>query len=166
MTGLWNIRLYMGKKILLTFFKFPYVTGNLIALHLGKKIVNANIEYKSPDVLIIEDELDICYLLSGILKKRNLNTSYVTSLLAAQKKLSLGNPDILFIDNHLPDGLGTDFISGVKVTHPFIKIVMITAHDTSDDKTKALQKGADYFIGKPFTSNTIMETVDNLLKVM
>ena len=128
--------------------------------------MNINIEHRTAEVLIIEDELDICYLLSGILKKRNLSTSYVTSLVAAEKKLSTINPDILFIDNHLPDGFGINFISTVKQNHPLTKIVMITAHDTGDDKNKAIAQGADYFIGKPFTSNIIIETVDNLLKVI
>ena len=123
-----------------------------------------NTEYKNLDVLIVEDELDICYLLSGMLKRRHLNTSYVTSLLDAEKELNTINPDILFIDNHLPDGFGVDFISVIKQAHPFTKIVMITAHNTNDDKTKALKQGVDYFIGKPFSSETITTTVDILLR--
>jgi len=39
---------------------------------------------------------------------------------------------------------------------------MITAHDSKDDRTKALENGADYFIGKPFTSDIIYKTVDEL----
>ena len=128
--------------------------------------MNSNTEYKNLEVLIVEDELDICYLLSGILKRKNLKPSYVTSLVAAQKELDTIKPDILFIDNHLPDGLGIDFISSVKKTYPLIKIVMITAHDTGEDKNKALKHGADYFIGKPFTSHAIMETVDDLLEAL
>ena len=126
--------------------------------------MNADSYFKPIEVLIIEDEEDICYLLSGILKKKNLHTSYVTSLFAAKKILSEQNPDILFIDNHLPDGFGIDFISMIKQDHPFTKIIMITAHNTSDDKAKALKQGADYFIGKPFTSETITTTVDILLQ--
>jgi len=123
-----------------------------------------NIEsYAKPlEALIIEDEDDICYLLSGILKKKNLHTSYVTTLLDAKKVLSERNPDILFLDNHLPDGSGVDFISWIKEGHPFIKIVMITAHN--DDKTKAFEQGADYFIGKPFSSEIINKTVDILMR--
>ena len=118
---------------------------------------------KQIEVLIIEDEVDICYLLSGILKKRNLNTSYVTSLFAAEEILRKQYPDILFIDNHLPDGYGVDFLSLIKRNHPNTKIIMITAHDTGDDKQKALKQGADYFIGKPFTRDTIIKAVDRLL---
>ncbi|MEO6452543.1 MAG: response regulator [Ginsengibacter sp.] len=121
-------------------------------------------ENKSLDVLIVEDEPDICYLLSSILKKRNLHTTYVTTLFAAQKELNIINPDILIIDNHLPDGFGVDFILHLKRTHPHTKIVMITAHDTLDDKSLALKHGVDYFIGKPFTGTAIIETVDILLQ--
>jgi two-component system OmpR family response regulator len=126
--------------------------------------LNTSTQNKNLDVLIVEDELDICYLLTGILKRRNLNIFHVTTLVAAQKQLSTLNPDILIIDNHLPDGYGVDFISEVKQNYPLIKIVMITAYDTRDDKNKAIKQGADYFIGKPFTSNKIIETVDLLLK--
>jgi DNA-binding NtrC family response regulator len=119
---------------------------------------------KPVEVLIIEDEEDICYLLSGILKKKNLRTSYVTSLFAAKKVLSQQNPDILFIDNHLPDGFGMDYLAQIKEEHPLTKVIMITAHNTGDDKARALAEGADYFIGKPFSGDTIVRTIDMVLQ--
>ena len=119
----------------------------------------------APDIeaLIIEDEIDICYLLSGILRKKKLQTAYVTSLNEAEKTLTRQNPYILFLDNHLPDGYGVDFISEVKKEHPYTKVVMITAHDTPADKEKALRRGADYFIGKPFSQDVINKTIDRLM---
>lgn len=122
-----------------------------------------NLEPSHIDVLIVEDEIDICYLLSGILKKKNLQTAYVTNLLEAHKALDLKKPNILFLDNHLPDGFGVDFIHSVKKEHPLTRIVMITAHDTDADKEKAMQEGADFFIGKPFTRETINSTIDTLI---
>ena len=116
------------------------------------------------DVLIVEDEVDICYLLSGILKKKNLQTSHVGTIAEADKALNRQKPTILFIDNHLPDGFGLDFIQKVKKDHPFTRIVMITAHDTSEDKQKARQEGVDIFISKPFTQQTINQTIDLLIK--
>ena len=112
------------------------------------------------EALIVEDEIDICYLLSGILKKKHLRTAYVTTLSAAQTALENQKPNILFIDNHLPDGFGVDFIQKVKNQYPETRIIMITAHDTSLDKEKAMKEGADFFIGKPFTHETISRTVD------
>src|SRR4051812_32831092 len=80
-------------------------------------------------VLIVDDEIDICYLLSGILRQKNFRTSYVNNLTDATVALKNDPPLILFLDNHLPDGYGLDFIGFVKKTYPDTKIIMITAHD-------------------------------------
>ena len=119
---------------------------------------NYNIE-----VLIVEDEADICYLLGGILKKKNIFPGFATSLLEANKAVNQFNPNILFIDNHLPDGFGVDFVHKVKIEHPETRIVMITAHDSAKDRKKAVEQGVDYFISKPFTSDTINSTLDRLM---
>ncbi|MBS1933200.1 MAG: response regulator [Bacteroidetes bacterium] len=114
-------------------------------------------------VLIVDDEIDICYLLSVILKQRNLNPKYVNNLSDAESALRIETPSILFLDNHLPDGLGVEFISHVKQNYPGIKVILITAYDSVGEKQVALNKGADYFIGKPFTKATINDTVDKLM---
>ena len=112
--------------------------------------------------LIIDDETDICYLLSRLLKHKNLETAFVNSLSDANKALKSEHPEIIFLDNHLPDGLGINYIAYIKKNYPDSKIVMITAHDSGDDRAKALESGADFFIGKPFTSEIIYKTVDEL----
>jgi two-component system, OmpR family, response regulator len=114
------------------------------------------------NALIIDDEIDICYLLSGLLKNRNLKPAYVNTLSEATLAMREQAPYIVFIDNHLPDGKGSDYISYIKKMYPDTKIVMITAHDTLDDKNKALRMGADSFIGKPFSSATVYRTIQEL----
>lgn len=114
-------------------------------------------------VLIIDDETDICYLLSTLLKQKNLDTEYVNTLSDATIALEREAPGIIFLDNHLPDGLGINFIEHIKHKYPLSKIVMITAHDTAADRQRALSEGVDFFIGKPFTRDTIYKTVDELL---
>ncbi len=111
--------------------------------------------------LIIDDETDICYLLSNILRQKNIHTEFVGSLAEAEKKLS-ASPSFFFIflDNRLPDGVGTAYIHKLKNDHPSSRIIMITAHDTSLDRHRALTNGVDYFIGKPFTKEVIFQTVD------
>ena len=114
-------------------------------------------------VLIIDDEADICYLLSTLLKQKNLEAEYVNTLTDAALALKKMIPEIVFLDNHLPDGLGMNFIEYIKNHYPNIKIVMITAHDTVADRQKALDEGVDYFISKPFTRDMIYKTVEELL---
>lgn len=114
-------------------------------------------------VLIIEDEGDICYLLSKLLKQRDLSFEHVNSIAQAEIQIKEDTPDIVFLDNNLPDGLGINFISYIKDNYPQIKIVMITAHDNISTKNRALKRGADIFIAKPFTSEQIYNSVDLLM---
>lgn len=112
--------------------------------------------------LIIDDENDICFLLSNILKKNDLKVSCVNSLAEGIASLRLHEPNVLFLDNYLPDGFGMDFISYVKNEHAGTKIIMVTAHDTPDDRKNALQRGVNFFIAKPFTVDQIKNALQNI----
>jgi len=115
------------------------------------------------EVLIIDDETDICYLLGSLLRKKQIQSKFVNTLKDAANILELNEPEIIFLDNHLPDGLGVNFISYIKRFHPLSKIVMITAHDNLADKQKAFKEGVDYFIGKPFSKETVNIIMENLI---
>ena len=122
-----------------------------------EKHLNQDIE-----ALIVEDEIDICFLLTGILRKKNLRTTFVNSILQAQDLLAIKYPSILILDNNLPDGSGVDFIRNIKISHPLMRIIMITADDTFANKNNAIKAGADFFIGKPFTRDIISKTIDTV----
>ena len=113
--------------------------------------------------LIVDDEIDVCYLLGSILKYKNLQASYVNSISEAKRVLREDHHSIIFLDNHLPDGFGINFIREIKNLDPGIRIIMITAHDTNNDKDEAYEQGVDQFIGKPFTRETIFSAIENLV---
>ena len=113
-------------------------------------------------VLIVDDELDICYLLSGMLKQRNLLTGFVNTLSDAVVALQNDTPSILFLDNHLPDGFGLDFIPFVKKNYPEVKVIMITAHDGAVERRQAYEGGVDLFLAKPLNRKIINEAIDKL----
>ena len=117
----------------------------------------------NPQALIIDDETDICYLLKGILRHKNIDASYVSTIAEGKQYLRQHDMGIIFIDNHLPDGFGVDHVRSLKSSYPFCKIVMITAHDTSTDRELAYREGVDFFIGKPFTRDAIFKTVEKLV---
>ena len=121
-----------------------------------------SVMYEKLKALIVDDEIDVCYLLSSILKYRNLQASYVNSISEAKRVLREDHHSIIFLDNHLPDGFGVNFIREIKKLDPGIKIIMITAQDTNNDKNEAYEQGVDQFIGKPFTRETIFRAIENL----
>ena len=116
-----------------------------------------------PNALIIDDETDIWILLSKILRKHNLTTYYVNNLEAATKRLEQEVPAIIFLDNHLPDGFGIDFIQFIKNNYAAVKIVLITGYALEADRNRALNEGADFFISKPFSNDIINDTIKKLL---
>jgi DNA-binding response OmpR family regulator len=103
--------------------------------------------------------------LSNILKNRDFQSSCVNTIGEARKLLAREIPYVIFLDNHLPDGFGIDFIEEVKRLAPVSRIIMITAYDTKTDKEKAILKGVDYFIGKPFTRENIFEAIENIVNL-
>ena len=126
----------------------------------------ANKMFKRSDkiiqALIIDDEVDICFLLRGLLRQRNIDASYVTTLSDAEAHLQKNDPPVIFLDNHLSDGMGVDYIARIKAHHPSTRIIMITAHDTWADREMAYRKGVDLFIGKPFTKEMILKAIEKI----
>jgi len=115
------------------------------------------------NAFIIDDETDICFLLSNVLRQKGILSECAFNLKDATSALKGKSPEIIFLDNHLPDGLGLNFIKQIKTEHPLSKIVMVTAHDMAADKEKAMEQGADYFMGKPFSREMINKVVDNCI---
>ncbi len=116
-------------------------------------------------ILIIDDEVDICFLLASVLKKRGFDVSFVNSLTDGYPKVSILKPALLFLDINLPDGSGLDAISTVKKLSPDTKIIMISAFDSLKERTIANEKGADLFIGKPFNKDTAYAAVEKIFGV-
>ncbi|MEI9807044.1 MAG: response regulator [Bacteroidota bacterium] len=118
--------------------------------------------FQSPAILIIDDESDIRFLLSNILKQRNFGRFSHPASSEADNIIKEEAPfSYIFLDNHLPDGLGVDHIKQIKERCPLSKVIMITAHDNLADREKASHEGADHFIGKPFSRESILKTIGN-----
>lgn len=100
-----------------------------------------------PKALIVDDELDTCLLLGMLLKKFGIPSLKVHTLADGFEKLKSEQPQLIFLDNNLPDGTGIDRIALFRKQLPNSKLVMITA--ISSLRERALALGADGFIEKP-----------------
>ena len=149
--------------IALIFMNTALVLQYFIVLQPGIPQKSLLTTLQMPNALIIDDETDIWMLLSRILRKHNFSTYFVNNLEAATKRLQQEVPAIIYLDNHLPDGLGLDFIQFLKTKYPQTKIVMITGHSSQADRNKAFNQGADMFLSKSFSSEAIRDTITSLL---
>lgn len=113
-------------------------------------------------VLIIEDEGDMCLLLNIILADKKMQLDHVKSLADAQSYLESTQPQVVLLDNKLPDGFGVDFIPQIKKQNPSTKVIMISGFDASAGDI-AMENGADLFLTKPFTREQLQESVNKFM---
>jgi len=63
--------------------------------------------------------------------------------------LSRENPDLILLDNILPDITGIELLSQVRYNYPDSVFIIITASDSKEVVTQALKVGADDYLIKP-----------------
>jgi DNA-binding NtrC family response regulator len=79
-------------------------------------------------ILIIDDEKDFCLLLSSYLAKNNYEVFISNSLADGMQSLEDVGPNIVFLDNNLPDGLGWEKIEYILDHYKGIKLNLISAY--------------------------------------
>ncbi|HEY2647843.1 MAG TPA: response regulator [Puia sp.] len=109
-------------------------------------------------VLVIDDERDFCELIKNILAGENFLVDCAFSLEEAEEKLR-EHPEVILLDNNLPDGSGLDYLQMHPVDFMNSSVILITADPTDLIKEKAEREGTVAFISKPFTIKTIRDMV-------
>ena len=114
------------------------------------------------NILLIEDEGEMCLLLTLALQKENVHIQHVSSLSSAHAFLQKKQPSIVLLDNRLPDGFGFDLITYIKASCPGTKVIMMSGVDKSAADF-ALDAGADAFLSKPFKKSALLASIDSVL---
>ena len=118
-------------------------------------------------VLIVDDEDDICKLISDILLDEGLhtmlakNSDQALDALKNTPNIGLVLLDIWLKDSNL-DGLGV--LEEIKNLYPHIPVVMISGHGTISTAVSALNLGAQDYIEKPFNTEKLTVTIKRVLE--
>ena len=78
-------------------------------------------------ILIIDDEIDLCFLLKDYFIRMNFEVRVAHSLAEGTALLVSQKPAVLFIDNNLPDGSGWNYASEVAANNPDICFILFGA---------------------------------------
>lgn len=73
-------------------------------------------------------------------------------------------PDLITLDNILPDMIGTDILKVFKEQGLKSKVIMVSAVGQESVIEEGMRLGADKYIVKPFTTEQLIEAVNNALK--
>ncbi|MDC2978646.1 response regulator [Pelagibacteraceae bacterium] len=109
-------------------------------------------------VLIIDDEKDICFLISEILKDENYNTAIALNSDEAISKFNEIKPDLVILDVWLSNSKldGIEILKEFKSINSNIPIIIISGHGTVDLAVKSIKNGAYDFLEKPFNSDKLI----------
>ena len=118
------------------------------------------------NILVIDDNPDIRFLICNILKEQNFNVrsaaNYDQAVLEINKKI----PDLAIIDIKLDktDKDGIDLLKLINKKNKLTPIIMISGHATVAIAVEAIRLGAYEFIEKPFSTEKIINYVNRALE--
>jgi two-component system, NtrC family, nitrogen regulation response regulator NtrX len=118
------------------------------------------------EILVIDDNPDIRFLICNILKEQNFAVrsaaNYDQAILEINKRL----PDLVIIDIKLdkPDKDGIDLLKHVIKKNKLLPVIMISGHATVQIAVEAIRLGAYEFIEKPFSKEKILNYVNRALE--
>jgi len=100
-------------------------------------------------LLLVDDEEDLVTFLAHRLRKRNID---VTMALSGHEALSAANElkfDVAIVDLKMPDIDGIAVIQELRVSQPFIEILMLTGHGSHESAWEAGRLQAFRYLMKP-----------------
>jgi two-component system nitrogen regulation response regulator NtrX len=118
------------------------------------------------DILIVDDESDICELVAGLLQDEGYSTRTARDSDSALAEISGRRPNLLFLDIWLQGSRldGLQLLDQVKALHPELPVVMISGHGNIETAVAAIKQGAYDFIEKPFKADRLVLVADRALE--
>ena len=117
-------------------------------------------------ILIVDDDLDLCYILQTVFTQLGYDSILAVNGREAVDLATSQLPDLILMDIMLPvmDGLqATRLIRENASTHS-IPVLAMTARVSIEDKKDCFRSGCDEFIAKPFTVKELIACIEKLFK--
>jgi len=115
-------------------------------------------------ILIVDDEKMVCWSLAETMKSGGYAVETANSGMEAIERFARFDPDMVLLDICLPDANGLELLIKFKERKPHVGVIMITADAHLDSTVKALQGGADDYVGKPFKLTHVEKTVKSVFE--
>ena len=118
------------------------------------------------NILIVDDEKDICLTLSKILSSKGYSTNIALNSDAAINEIKKTSIDLILLDVWLEGSNknGLQLLKIIQNYNPNTPVILISGHANIDIAVKAIKDGAFYFIEKPFKSEKLFLIIDRALE--
>ena len=118
------------------------------------------------EILIVDDEADICDLVAGILQDEGYDARTARNSDDALSSIVTRRPNLIFLDIWLQGSRldGLQLLDAVKQEYPELPVVMISGHGNIETAVAAIKHGAYDFIEKPFKADRLVLVADRALE--
>ena len=118
-----------------------------------------------PRVLVVEDEDNIATALEYLITREGYDHDRVANGADALPRIRSTHPDLVLLDVMLPEVSGYEICAGIRLDPDLtrVKVLMMTARGSIEERRKGLALGADGFISKPFELKELRDEVRRLL---
>lgn len=109
-------------------------------------------------VWLVEDETRVAEFLKTELRAEGFFVEHSDSLETVKGVLAakLFEPDLMVLDRLLKQADSIELLPQIKETFPNVRILVLSAINTAAEKADALDRGADDYLGKPFSSAELL----------
>lgn len=114
-------------------------------------------------VLIVEDNKDMQFILSNILKDEGYKVSIAEDGKRALKEIERCNYNLVLLDIRLPGMDGMQILDKMKEIDKDLSIIMLTAYGDVKGAVKAVKLGAFDYITKPFDNEELILVIKKAL---
>ena len=118
------------------------------------------------NILIVDDDKDICITLSKILTSKGFQVTVANNSDAAMNVIKSSSIDLVLLDVWLEGSKkdGLELLKIIKKYNPITPVILISGHANVEMAVKAIKQGAFYFIEKPFKSEKLFLIIDRAIE--
>lgn len=120
------------------------------------------------DILIVDDDPNICFLLDELLSEQGYNVRMAHTLDDGAQLIHEAEPDVLLLDVQLPDGSGLDFCSRLQADHATADLPVLLLSGVARGTqfvTRGLDVGGYDVLTKPFYNDELLARVRVLVRL-
>jgi two-component system response regulator HydG len=118
----------------------------------------------SRNVLVVDDDRDLCDMVTSGLGRRNFRAEWRASALEALAVIPNGDYDVVVADLNMPGLSGIDLCTRLTGVRPDVPVVVITAFGSLETAIAAIRAGAYDFVTKPFDIDQLIVALDRAIQ--
>ena len=115
-------------------------------------------------ILIVEDEERMAQTIQSLLKKENYISDIASDGEHGLDCILSGIYDLVILDVMLPKMDGLQVLQTVRDQGVHVPVLLLTAKSSVADRIEGLDRGADYYLAKPFSAGELMACIRALLR--